>query len=296
MELGICVRDVPVQDVVRIARVGERNGYTHLFLPEAGQRSPDGRLTGRDPFLSLAAVFAATTRLKGSVGVAAAIFHQVPRLALKAATLQEQSDGRFLLGVGVSHREAATRFGVPFPASPLRYLRDVLAELREASAGGMAFGNGFPVLVGALGERMVSLGASDADGVVLNWLTPQAAAASVARVRAVATAGPTTTDPGKKPLSVLYVRVAKPEVLRADAVGYETMINYRNHFLNQELRTPEEVVAGTCIAAGDTGLLRERIAAYAATGLDVLCLYFHGLEHEERDKTLAAASSAAGVN
>ena len=87
MELGICVRDVPVQDVVRIARVGERNGYTHLFLPEAGQRSPDGRLTGRDPFLSLAAVFAATTRLKGSVGVAAAIFHQVPRLALKAATL-----------------------------------------------------------------------------------------------------------------------------------------------------------------------------------------------------------------
>jgi alkanesulfonate monooxygenase SsuD/methylene tetrahydromethanopterin reductase-like flavin-dependent oxidoreductase (luciferase family) len=286
VELGICVRDLPTRDVVGLARTAEACGYRHLFLPEAGQIGPDGRLTGRDPFLTLAAVFEATGSLIGSVGVAPTIFHRMPQLALRAATLAEQSGGRFQLGIGVSHREAAARMGVSFPASPLGHVRDALDELhRQRDA--LAFGADFPLLVGALGPKMVALGMSAADGVVLNWLSPTAAADTVAAARAAAPPVGGGSR-GRRPTTVLYVRIADPTVLRTDADNYDRMVNYHRHFAAQGLATPEAIVAATCLPAGDLGAARAMLDAYAGSGLDVVCLYLHGLADDDRSRILEA--------
>jgi alkanesulfonate monooxygenase SsuD/methylene tetrahydromethanopterin reductase-like flavin-dependent oxidoreductase (luciferase family) len=288
--LGICVRDLSTAEVVALARQAEGSGYRHLFLPEAGQVGADGRLTGRDPFLTFAAVFEATTSLAGSVGVAPTIFHRMPQLALRAATLAEQSGGRFQLGVGVSHREAAARMGVDFPSSPLAHVRDALAELRRWREA-LAFGAGFPLLVGALGPKMVALGMSEADGVVLNWLSPAAAADTVQAARAaggVSAAG----APRPTPITVLYVRVGHPEALHADAGNYDRMVNYHRHFAGQGLATPEAIVAAACLPARDLGAARAGIEAYAGAGLDVVCLYLHGLEPAERTRVLESLAPA----
>ena len=99
--------------------------------------------------------------------------------------------------------------------------------------------------------------------------------------------------PERKPLTVLYARVATREALLTDAVNYDAMANYRHHFAAQELVGANDVVAGTCLPYDDLGYVRERLAAYAETGLDLLCLYPHGLAPAERERVFAAVAAIA---
>ncbi|MDH4146352.1 MAG: LLM class flavin-dependent oxidoreductase, partial [Acidimicrobiia bacterium] len=204
MRLGICVRDRPATEVARLGCFAEDHGYDEVYIPDTrgAVADPAGRLSGRDAFVNLAAMFASTTRVRGAVGVAAVPFHLPGPLALTAASLAELSEGRFTLGIGISHAESARAAGVAFPSSPLAATREWLAAMKARSASGLAFGGGFPVVVGALGPKMVALGAAEGDGVVLNWLTPEHAARTVAEVAAAAAAG----GPDHHALSVLYVR------------------------------------------------------------------------------------------
>jgi|TARA_B110001454_G_scaffold104994_1_gene98859 alkanesulfonate monooxygenase SsuD/methylene tetrahydromethanopterin reductase-like flavin-dependent oxidoreductase (luciferase family) len=281
MELGICMRDLPVQEVVRLGNFSEDHGYSSIYLPETGNRTPEGGLAGRSPWISLAAMFAATEHVGGAVGVAAAPFRSLPHLALSAATLNEQSNGRFSLGIGVSHREAATRLGVPFPTSPLRWMEVACDELMGQARFGVTFGQGFPVLVGALGPKMVEMGAARSDGLVLNWLTPEHAQETVTLAREVGRAN------GRTPYTVLYVRLSPYDALHTDAVNYDAMINYHQHFERQGLTTPEDVVAGTCLQSDDVGQARDKLAAWADAGIDLVCVYPHGLNQSEYESALA---------
>ena len=281
MELGICMRDLPVQEVVRLGNFSEDHGYSSIYLPETGNRTPEGGLAGRSPWISLAAMFAATGHVGGAVGVAAAPFRSLPHLALSAATLNEQSDGRFSLGIGVSHREAATRLGVPFPTSPLRWMEVACDELMGQARFGVTFGQGFPVLVGALGPKMVELGAARSDGLVLNWLTPQHAQETVTLAREVGRAN------GRTPYTVLYVRLSPYDALHTDAVNYDAMANYHQHFQRQGLTNPEDVVAGTCLQSDDVGQARDKLAAWAEAGIDLVCVYPHGLDQHQYESALA---------
>ena len=161
MELGICVRDIGGRELAELGRFAEDHGFDELYVPDAsagGLSGADGLLTGRDAFTALAAMFAATSTIGGTVGVATLISHHLRPLALAASTLQEQSEGRFSLGVGVSHRELAAVLDVPFPDAPIGFVRNWLAQLRQLSNEGMAFGGGWPVLLGALGPQMTRLG------------------------------------------------------------------------------------------------------------------------------------------
>ena len=281
MQLGICVRDAPAAEVARLGRFAEDHGFSHVFVPDLrGGGAPGAPLAGRDAFVSLAALFEATSTVIGGVGVAAVIFHDATALARAAGTLTEQSDGRFVLGIGVSHPEAASRGGGTYPSSPLKEMRGWVTDMRRYAEGGLAFGGGFPILVGALRPRMVALGASEADGVVLNWLTPEHARGTVAAVRQAAGGSTATT--------VLYVRVSPAEAVRADAVSYDALANYHQHFVDQGLTSPEAIIAGTCLPADDPAAARDRLAQYADAGIDVLCLYPHGFAEAERERVLGS--------
>jgi F420-dependent oxidoreductase-like protein len=99
--------------------------------------------------------------------------------------VQAASSGRLALGIGVSHRPVvAERLGLPFDR-PLAQLREYLAVLRPLLAGeevdhrGESYrvrvrlelpaGAPPPILVGALGPRMLDLAGSAADGAAI-WL------------------------------------------------------------------------------------------------------------------------------
>jgi len=284
MELGICVRDIGGRELADLGRFAEAHGFADVYVPDAsngGLADADGRLTGHDAFIGLAAMFEATSVVRGAVGVAAAIAHHPAPLALAASTLNEQSGGRFSLGIGVSHRELAAGLGVEFPTSPVAYMRDWLERLRRSTRGGVAFGAGWPILLGALGPRMTNLGATHADGVVLNWMTPEHTADSVAAIRGAAPSGESAR-------TVLYVRLMPDEATRRDAVAYDALANYHRHFVAQGLLGTDAIVAGTTLPLADVGRARDRIERYRESGLDLLCVYPHALAPADRARALAA--------
>jgi|TARA_B110000196_G_C20827539_1_gene512163 alkanesulfonate monooxygenase SsuD/methylene tetrahydromethanopterin reductase-like flavin-dependent oxidoreductase (luciferase family) len=154
-------------------------------------------------------------------------------------------------------------------------------ELMGQARFGVTFGQGFPVLVGALGPKMVEMGAARSDGLVLNWLTPEHAQETVTLAREVGRAN------GRTPYTVLYVRLSPYDALHTDAVNYDAMINYHQHFERQGLTTPEDVVAGTCLQSDDVGQARDKLAAWADAGIDLVCVYPHGLNQSEYESALA---------
>jgi alkanesulfonate monooxygenase SsuD/methylene tetrahydromethanopterin reductase-like flavin-dependent oxidoreductase (luciferase family) len=280
MDLGICVRDLPAAEAARLGRFAEDHGFGHVFVPDV---RGGAAVTARDAFCALSALFEATTTVRGGVGVAAVIFHEPTALARLAGTLTEQSGGRFTLGMGVSHREAAVGSGAEYPRSPLAEMRRWAEAMGRCSDGdGLPFGTGFPILIGALGPKMLALGARHADGVVLNWSTPDHARTTVDHVRGSA--------PDRSPQTVLYVRISPPEAALADARSYDALANYHQHFVHQGLTAPDQIVAGTCLPADDPAAVRERLAAYAEAGVDVVCLYPHGFAEAERERVLSAVA------
>jgi len=231
-------------------------------------------LVGRDAIGTLAAMFSRTNTVRGTLGVASVPMHHHLVLPVLASTLNELSDGRFSLGLGVSHPEQTKLFGADYPDSPIDYMRGWIRDLKARSGNGMAYGSGWPVLVAALGPRMVQLGAQEADGLILNWLTPEHAADSVRRIRAAA-------PDGDSPRTALYLRLMSDEALHEDAVRYDAMTNYHRNFLAQGITTPEEIVDRTTLPRADLGAARARLDAYRDSGLDTVCIYPMGFDDDD---------------
>lgn len=273
--LGLVLKAVSAADVTTIAEAAEEVGVTHLYLPETGLLAAS-TVTGRDPFITSAAALRATTRMQVGPGIAASTVRPSRIASLLAATINEESDGRFIMGVGVSHRPTIEALGLPYPSSPLGQLTAYVREVKEASAGGIDFGTGFPVVVGALGPKMIDLAATESDGVILNWLTPEKAAATTAQIAATAQAA------GKEGvMSALFIRVGPPGSVRADASSYnDNLPNYHRHFLSQGLADTDAVVAGTCMRL-DAGAVVDALERYDAAGVTVPCVYPTGMTTEE---------------
>jgi alkanesulfonate monooxygenase SsuD/methylene tetrahydromethanopterin reductase-like flavin-dependent oxidoreductase (luciferase family) len=131
------------------------------------------------------------------------------------------------------------------------------------------------VLIAALGPRMVQLGAEEADGLILNWLTPEHAASAVGRVHEAA-------PDGASPRVALYLRLMTADVARDDAVRYDAMANYHRNFAAQGITTPDDVVALTTLPRQDLGAARARLDEYRAAGLDTVCVYPVSFDVDDR--------------
>jgi alkanesulfonate monooxygenase SsuD/methylene tetrahydromethanopterin reductase-like flavin-dependent oxidoreductase (luciferase family) len=266
--VGLVLKDPPCELVERVAPLAEAKGATHLLFPELSILG--GRqITGRDPFVSASVALGVTTMLRSGPAVAGTVFHTPRHLALRAATVQEQSAGRFVLGCGVSHRAFAAELGIPFPSSPLSHIRNYCDDLRAATRR-LAFGGGFPIWLAALGDRMVETAADVADGVILNWVSAEwlRRTRDLARQRAT----------GQFTVAVL-LRVGPRELLEETAARYVDMFeHYAQHFARQGLVEREAVVGQTCVSLEDLPALPERVQAYREAGADLVCVYPADLE------------------
>ena len=125
-------------------------------------------------------------------------------LAMHAATLQEASGGRFMLGLGSGAVEFLAWAGLPRPR-PLAAARGALLACRALLGGGSPAdeprlaGDGWqpeahlrwsgpavPLYLGAMGPKMLALGGELADGVLGLSFPPERAAASADLVRSAA--------------------------------------------------------------------------------------------------------------
>lgn len=266
--LGLVLRNLAAPDVERIAHHAEQAGISEIFFPENGHSTP-GQIVGRDPFVLAAAALRSTRALRAGPGVAATVIRPYYSMAITAASLQEGSSGRFLLGCGVSHSSAMNHRGEPYPQSPLAHAREFLNNLASTREQ-LGYGADFPLWLSALGPKMLELAATRSDGAMLNWMNITAARSAAEAFRAA--------RPSARPAAttVLYLRTGTPDALRAEAEQYARFDNYRRHFERQGLRTTDAVVAATCLPDDKRAVL-DTIAEYRDAGVNIPAVYPVGL-------------------
>ncbi|MFN2542993.1 MAG: LLM class flavin-dependent oxidoreductase [Actinomycetota bacterium] len=261
--LGVAIRE-PLQwhDLVQVARTVEQTRYEALFVPE---------IAGREAFSTLAALAPLTETLRLGSGVVP-ITSRVPfTTAMAAATVQEISDGRFVLGLGAGFERR------------LQAMRDYVREVRAAQ---LSFDPGPPppIWLAALGDGMLRLSGEIADGVLLNWCTPERVAAARRLV------DETARDAGRELITVaVYVRACiEPDqgralaALRPQAAQYASIPHYRHQLEAMGLGAaaeaaasgadPDDLVRALCILGGSAAAAA-RVREYEDAGADLTIVY-----------------------
>jgi F420-dependent oxidoreductase-like protein len=112
--------------VLRTAQLAEDLGYDSIWIPEAW---------GYEQFQLLAEIAVHTKRLKLATGIVNIFSRTAGLLAMSAATLDEISGGRVILGLGTSGKIVVENFhGVPYK-KPLTRMRETVGILRTLWRG-----------------------------------------------------------------------------------------------------------------------------------------------------------------
>jgi 5,10-methylenetetrahydromethanopterin reductase len=251
------IRDpLPWPQVATVTREGERLGYSAVFHPETD---------GRDTLATLAALAGETERLLLGTGVIP-MGARTPKLAaMAAATVQERSGGRHILGVGT---------GGAAPGA-LDQLRRYVEEVREhLDVAALDLPRPVPIWIAALGPRATRLAGEIADGVILNWCTPDRVAEAQEAVRVAA--GGAGRDPDAVTIAV-YVRASfserAEEALLSVAAEYLSYASYARQFEVMGVEpSPQAIVDAVCLR-GDPDRASDRLEAYRRAGADLPVVY-----------------------
>jgi alkanesulfonate monooxygenase SsuD/methylene tetrahydromethanopterin reductase-like flavin-dependent oxidoreductase (luciferase family) len=308
-------------DLVEVVETAEDTGYEALFVPE---------ITAREAFSTLAGFAAITSRLALGTGVVTIPARSPVTTAMAAATVHDLSGGRVILGIGTGDIKTLPRM----PEGGVLELTRRYVEVVKRALSGEAVGpdelfrigrvqltplsdsDPPPVWLGALGDGMIRLAGEVADGIVLNWCTPD----RVARARELVGEG--AERAGRDPASVtvsVYVRAClgpeEPIALRAlrEMTGqYASFPRYRRQFelmgLGKEAAQAAEAFAGSRLDEIPESLVRTltvvggraealaRFTSFRQAGADlVLCYPVSALEtlSSVMGTVLAAAPSPA---
>jgi probable F420-dependent oxidoreductase len=298
---------MPLAEFPAIAREAEGRGYRTAWVGEA---------SGAEAIVLSTLIATHTAR----IGIANGVIPVQTRTPIvygqAAATLAHLAPGRFGLGLGLSSEIIVGQWhGLPFAPS-IHQMREAVQIIRTVAAGERVTFEGkfyrmknfrlaIPapappprIYLAALGPRMCELGGEIADGVLLNWIPPDAVGASLAHVETGAKrAGRRLADVDV----AVYVRTCvadEPaparETLARDITGY-AIVNAYARFFEECGYAPEVAAVNRAWKAGDRagavkgiservldGLgavgpadhCREQIAAFARPGVTPVVLPF----------------------
>lgn len=115
------------KNVLRAAEQADELGYDSFWVPEAW---------GYEAFSLLTEIALHTKRIQIGTGIVNVFSRSPGLLAMHAATLDEISEGRFLLGLGTSGTKVIEGFhGIPYQ-KPLTRLRQTIKVVQTLLAGG----------------------------------------------------------------------------------------------------------------------------------------------------------------
>jgi|RhiMetdeSRZDD1v2_1073273.scaffolds.fasta_scaffold100330_2 5,10-methylenetetrahydromethanopterin reductase len=311
--LGVSLRDIGVTaDVLRgWADAAEAGGYSGIWVPDVG---------GHDAVTTLATFAGTTRRVLLGTGVMP-VFSRPPLvIAQTAATLDDLSGGRFVLGLGAGARFSTERwFGARW-SDPFARLEAAVAAIRAVTAGQEVdgFRLGFPptrprlpVMLAALNPRMLAFAGRLGDGVLLNWLPLDAVPDAVAQVRKAA------TEAGRDPAAVVvacYVRACVGDLgqlagdLRPQVLTYLQSPAYAAMLRRSGITDVDRVAAAgpdertglvsdrtidALVATGTADQLAARLEAYRQAGVDLPVLYPLPAGEHPAARVLATLSALA---
>ena len=180
-------------EIADCAQRAEALGYESVWVAEGH---------GGDQFAILAACALRTRRVRLGTAISSVFVRTAPIIAMAAATVDELSGGRFVLGLGSSHRvQVGPEHGVEY-RKPLGRVRETVSVVRALLREGEVAHAGetirierfdlwfkplrgeIPVYLSALFPRMTELCGEIADGVILTRGTLETAEKARAHVAA----------------------------------------------------------------------------------------------------------------
>lgn len=191
-------------DVVRCVQLAEELGYESAWVAEGH---------GGDQFSILTACAVATSRIKLGTSISSVYVRSAPTIAMAAACVDYYSQGRFILGLGSSHKvQVEPEHGLEFSA-PIPRVRDTVDIVRRLLRDGNVvdyrgevtnidtFDLHFPVLradlpiyLAAVFPKMLEIAGEISEGILLTWCTPEYARIAAGHVAAGAVSGGRAAD------------------------------------------------------------------------------------------------------
>lgn len=296
--------DLPCQELRRLGHRADELGFDSVWLAESYH------------YRSIPPVAAAigcdTRRIRIALGVLPTHTRHPGLVAMEAATLDELTGGRLILGLGAAIKAAALH-GVE--AGPLTVMRDTVTIVRRLLAGervthrGRAWSianaalsfparAGLPLYVGTYpySPQMLKLTGALADGVVLVWCTPE----WVRRAGEMVAEGAHQAgrDPASVDLAAYLVMSVDPDPVKARAACKPLIASYAPRpvkWREAGLATAEDIepvltafsrggleAAAAAVSdalvdkiaiAGDPSYCRDRLREYASAGLRLPIAY-----------------------
>jgi alkanesulfonate monooxygenase SsuD/methylene tetrahydromethanopterin reductase-like flavin-dependent oxidoreductase (luciferase family) len=179
--LGICFSGGPnASQIVNCVKLAEELGYESAWVAEGH---------GGDQFAILAAAATATSRIQLGTAITSAFVRSPPTIAMAAATVDQLSGGRFILGIGSSHKvQVEPEHGVVY-TKPLTRVRETVELVHELLSTGNAHYHGqtiniekfelwfepyrkrLPIYLSAVFPKMTELTGEIGDGLILTRST-----------------------------------------------------------------------------------------------------------------------------
>ena len=266
-----------VDQVRTEARWAERAGFDTFWVSQ---------IFGVDPVVALAAIGADVPGLRGlGTSVVPLVGRHPLALAAQARTAQGALGGRFTLGVGPSHAMVTEGFfGEPYDR-PFTRTAEFLAALAPLLRGGTADVAGeivethgwltieadpCPLLLAALGPRMLDLAGRVADGTTLSSCGPRTIATHIAPAIVAAADGAGRRAPRIQAM-VSVALTDDPAAVRAEAVAADEL--YAQLPAYRRVLDLEGVDSGAdLLLAGSRDQIVDGIGAYVDAGVTELRL------------------------
>lgn len=238
-------------------------GYAALWIPES---------RGRNALVHSSWLLANTQRLIVATGIANIYARDPMAMANGQRGLNEQSDGRFLLGVGVSHRPMVQGIRGHTYGRPVATMRAYLEGMRAAPYQAPMPREQPLTIVAALGPKMMALSSELADGAHPYNTTPQ----HTGKARSI-------LGPGKLLCPEVWVLLeTDPAIARSAArealSRYLQLENYVNNWRREGFGDDDLAGGGSqrfldaMVAWGDEGAIRARIQEHWDAGADHVCI------------------------
>lgn len=263
------------------ARAAEDAGFASFWMPQV-----PGYL---DAMTALALIGQATDRIELGTAVLPIQTRHPMIMAQQALTTQEVCAGRFTLGIGASHHWIVEgQLGLPYD-KPAQLVRDYLEVLAASLAGAgtvdventsyrvhgsidVTDAPTTPILLAALGPKMLRLAAERTQGTIL-WMADERAIGDYV-VPSITSAADAAGRPAPRIVAGVPVALCATDEVE-DARAHASEVLGHADFSPNYVRLLEHGDAedvGDTMAAGDEGAILVRLRRYADAGVTDLAI------------------------
>lgn len=258
IDLGVILMTEQFQsaELVEVVNHLESLKYTSVWLPE---------LFGREPLATAGYLLGRTTHIAIATGIANVYVRDAHATAQARHTLAELSDGRFMLGLGVSNAGLNRARGHDWQM-PLAKMSTYLDAMANVKVDAPASSRPAPLYIAAHGPQLQKLGAARTDGIITYLMPPTHTQLSRTRIGA----GPALST------VAAFIAEVDPGIARGKARAALRMYMQLDYY-HREWRklgfTDSDFANGgsdalidALVAWGDVAALKRRVKEYETAG------------------------------